>query len=89
MNYLSHRRPERREEIAVIYGDQQLTYAELNRQANRLAHFLIHQGVRAEVPVAICMRSGFYMAIAVLGVFRQVDIMCPSIRVIRLKGCIT
>lgn len=39
--------------IAVVFGDQQLTYTELNRRANQLAHVLQHRGVGPEVPVAL------------------------------------
>ena len=38
---------------ALVFGDQQLDYAELNRQANRLAHRLRAHGVGPEVLVGI------------------------------------
>src|ERR1700722_8252336 len=36
---------------ALRWADGSWTYAELNSRANRLAHFLISVGVRAESPV--------------------------------------
>ena len=36
------------EAIALVYEEQRLSYEELNRQANQLAHYLIGLGVRAE-----------------------------------------
>ncbi|MFI4931968.1 MAG: condensation domain-containing protein, partial [Burkholderiales bacterium] len=40
---------------ALVHDATTLTYAQLNQQANRLAHHLIDLGVHPEVPVAICM----------------------------------
>ena len=37
--------------IAVVFEDEQLTYGELNRRANQLAHHLRALGVGPEVPV--------------------------------------
>ncbi|MGZ6529974.1 MAG: condensation domain-containing protein, partial [Tumebacillaceae bacterium] len=36
--------------VAAVYGDQELTYQELNEQANRLAHHLQAQGAGPDVP---------------------------------------
>uniref|UniRef100_UPI0013A5B760 condensation domain-containing protein n=1 Tax=Paenibacillus tepidiphilus TaxID=2608683 RepID=UPI0013A5B760 len=41
--------------VAVVYGEQQLTYAELNARANQLAWTLRGQGVGPECIVAILM----------------------------------
>jgi amino acid adenylation domain-containing protein len=60
-----HRKPGA---IAVVFGDQTLTYAELNARANRLAHDLRSRGVRAEVPVGICIERSLEMLIGILGV---------------------
>ena len=49
--------------IAVVFENQQLTYAELNAKANQLAHYLKQQGVGAEVLVGIyAERSSFRAA---------------------------
>ncbi|MCG8346827.1 MAG: amino acid adenylation domain-containing protein [Chloroflexales bacterium] len=49
---------------------QQLTYAELNRRANQLAHSLQAQGVGPDVLVGISVPRSLEMVIAVLGVLK-------------------
>jgi amino acid adenylation domain-containing protein len=56
--------------IALSYGHQQLTYEELDRRSDRFARHLIHLGVSAGQPVAICMERSFDWIIAALGVMR-------------------
>ena len=51
-------------------SQQQLTYRELNSQANQLAHYLQQLGVGPDVLVAICMERSLEIAIAVLGVLK-------------------
>lgn len=48
----------------------QVTYRELNQQANRLAHFLRHQGVRPEIPVCICLERSPELIVALLAVMK-------------------
>jgi amino acid adenylation domain-containing protein len=56
--------------MAVVFEEQHLTYRELNRRANHLAHHLRGQGVRPEVLVAVCMERALEMAVGLLGVFK-------------------
>lgn len=56
--------------IAVIADASQLTYAELDSQANRLAHYLIAQGVGAETMVPIMMERSLEMVIAINAVLK-------------------
>ena len=55
---------------AVTFEGQKLTYAELNRRANQLAHRLIKLGVGPEVPVAICMERSLALPVALLAVLK-------------------
>ncbi|MFJ7781028.1 condensation domain-containing protein, partial [Streptomyces yangpuensis] len=56
--------------VAVIGGEEQISYAELEARANRLAHLLIEQGVGPERVVALSMPRGIDMITAVLGVLK-------------------
>ncbi|WP_422824083.1 amino acid adenylation domain-containing protein [Xenorhabdus entomophaga] len=56
--------------IAVTFGEQSLTYAELNRQANRLAHHLIALGVRPDDRVAICSERSPVMMVGLLAILK-------------------
>ncbi|KPW18176.1 Syringopeptin synthetase C, partial [Pseudomonas syringae pv. aceris] len=56
--------------IAVAFQAQRLSYAELNRQANRLAHHLIGLGIGPDDRVAICVERGVEMMIGLLGVLK-------------------
>ena len=55
---------------AVIYEEQTLSYAELNRRANQLAHFLISRGVRPDQRVAICMEPSAALVVGLLGIMK-------------------
>ncbi|HSE16100.1 MAG TPA: amino acid adenylation domain-containing protein [Pyrinomonadaceae bacterium] len=55
---------------AVTFEGRSLTYAELNRRANQLAHRLIKLGVGPEVPVAICMERSLDLPIALMAVLK-------------------
>jgi len=57
-------------EVAVVFGEQELSYGELNRRANQLAHYLRRQGVGAEVRVGVCMERSLEMVIGLLGVLK-------------------
>jgi aspartate racemase len=56
--------------IAVIFGNEQLTYKELNRRANQLAHHLGNLGVGPEVLVGICVERSLEMIVGVLGILK-------------------
>lgn len=58
------------EAIAVVARDQRLTYAELNRRANRLAQHLRGLGVGEKSRVGLCLDRSTELIIAVLGILK-------------------
>ncbi|MBE9228590.1 amino acid adenylation domain-containing protein [Phormidium sp. LEGE 05292] len=56
--------------VAVVYEQQQLTYHQLNRKANQLAHYLQGLGVGPEVLVGICMERSLEMLVGLLGILK-------------------
>lgn len=56
---------------AAIYEGESLTYAQLNECANRLAHYLMGQGVSPDSLVAVSMERSLDMLIAVLAIFKS------------------
>ncbi|UGQ48692.1 non-ribosomal peptide synthase/polyketide synthase [Massilia endophytica] len=56
--------------IAAQIGDATLSYAELNLQANRLAHHLQARGVGPDVLVAVCAERSLEMIVALLAVLK-------------------
>ena len=56
--------------VAVVFEDQQLTYGQLNAQANQLAHYLRAQGVGPEALVGICVERSLEMIVGILGILK-------------------
>ncbi|MGJ0490395.1 non-ribosomal peptide synthetase, partial [Methylobacter sp.] len=56
--------------MAVVFEDQQLTYAEVNSQANRLAHYLRSLGVKPDDRVAICLERSPELIVGLLAVLK-------------------
>ncbi len=56
--------------IAAIFENEHLTYGELNRRANQLAHHLQKLGVGPETLVALLLERSLAMLIGVLGVLK-------------------
>jgi amino acid adenylation domain-containing protein len=56
--------------LAVVSGDDALTYAELDARANRLAHRLARLGAGPEVRVGICLERGPATVVAMLAVLK-------------------
>lgn len=57
-------------EIALFCQQQQITYAQLNCRANRLANYLRHCGITVGQPVGVCFNRNIDMVVAILGVLK-------------------
>ncbi|GAA2622769.1 acyl-CoA synthetase [Actinomadura fulvescens] len=56
--------------VALVCGDRRLTYAELDAEANRLAHHLRGAGVGPGQHVAVQLYNGIEYAVAILAAFK-------------------
>ncbi|MBI4470555.1 MAG: amino acid adenylation domain-containing protein [Acidobacteria bacterium] len=61
------RTPER---VAATFENESLTYQDLNRRANQLAHYLRRRGVGPESLVGICTDRSMEMLVAILGTLK-------------------
>ena len=72
---------------AVSFGHRRLSYGELQRRSNQLAHYLRREGVGPDALVAIYMERSLEMVVAALGVLKAggaylpIDIVHPRARV--------
>jgi amino acid adenylation domain-containing protein len=55
---------------AVVYDDETLTYRELNKRANQVAHYLSKEGAETEGLVPICVDRSVEMIVGVLGILK-------------------
>ncbi|AUX43556.1 uncharacterized protein SOCE26_050060 [Sorangium cellulosum] len=55
---------------AVVFGDQQLSYRELNARANQLAHRLRSLGVGPDRLVGLCVERSIEMVVGLLGILK-------------------
>ena len=56
--------------VAVQFEDKQLTYAELDKRSNQLAHFLLTKGVGPESLVGLCVERSLEMVVGLLGILK-------------------
>jgi acyl-CoA synthetase (AMP-forming)/AMP-acid ligase II len=56
--------------VALICGDEQVTYAQLEEKANRLAHYLLERGVKPGDKVGIYCRNRIETVVAMLGIVK-------------------
>jgi amino acid adenylation domain-containing protein len=58
------------EATALMCEGRTLSYGDLNRRANRLAHHLIAQGVGPEAIVALCLPRSFDLVVALMAILK-------------------
>ncbi len=56
--------------IALDFGEEKLSYRELDERANRLAHYLRRHSVGPGIIVGVCMRRSPEMIVAMLGILK-------------------
>ncbi len=63
--------------VAVVFENERLTYAELNARANQLAHYLRGHGVDADVCVGLCVERSLEMIVGMLGILKSGGAYAP------------
>lgn len=63
--------------IAVVYQDKSITYAELNAQANKVAHYLQKAGIGKDKLVAIYFERSIEMIVGLLGILKSEGAYLP------------
>lgn len=58
------------ESIAVICGGEQVTYEQLNKQANQLAHYLTSLGVEQASLIGVCMERSMEMVVSLFAILK-------------------
>ena len=58
------------DQVALVFERQTLSYGELNRRANQLAHHLRSLGVGPNVLVGLCVKRSFDMMVGLLGILK-------------------
>ena len=72
--------------VALLFEDRELSYAELDAWANRLAWSLIGDGIGPEDIVAIRLERSLEMIVAILGILKAVQPTFRSIQIILPSG---
>jgi amino acid adenylation domain-containing protein len=62
---------------ALVFGEQSLTYQELNERANQLARHLQSLGLRPETNVAVCMYRSLETVVALLAILKAGGVYVP------------
>ncbi|WP_198315810.1 non-ribosomal peptide synthetase [Chitinophaga tropicalis] len=84
------------EQTALVSGDIQLSYRQLDEQSNQVAHFLLSRGAKAESLIAVCMERSPLLVTCMLGILKAgaayvpVDASYPKERInymIADSGC--
>ncbi|HLJ34911.1 MAG TPA: amino acid adenylation domain-containing protein, partial [Ktedonobacteraceae bacterium] len=65
------------EKVALVCGDCSLTYGELERRSNQLAHHLRNLGVGDETCIGVCMGRSGELAITLLGILKAGGVYLP------------
>ncbi len=58
------------ERVALVFGNEQLTYGELDRKTNQLAHYLREKGVQENSIVGIAAERSFEMLVGIIAILK-------------------
>ncbi|GCF07286.1 non-ribosomal peptide synthetase [Dictyobacter arantiisoli] len=55
---------------ALVFGEQSLSYQQLDQRANQLAHYLLQRGIQRGDRVGVCMERSFEMVVSILAILK-------------------
>ncbi len=58
------------EAVALVSGEVEMSYRELEDRSNQLGHYLLQLGVGPEEPVGICLERGWGQVVGMLGILK-------------------
>ena len=76
-NLISDQTKKTPKSIAVVYGNERITYEELNQRSNRLARFLIKNGVTKDSLTGLCIERSVEMVVGILGILKAGSAYVP------------
>ena len=56
--------------VAIVCGEERVTYGELDRRASEVAKRLVEEGVAPDVPVGLCVERSVEMFVALIGILK-------------------
>ncbi|MEJ6982612.1 amino acid adenylation domain-containing protein, partial [Pedobacter sp. P351] len=62
---------QRPESIAVVFGNDELTYKDLDDRSNQLAHYLQKKGVTEGMLIPVCVERSTEMIVSILGILKS------------------
>lgn len=74
--------------VAVVFEEQQLTYAELNQKANQLAQYLQQRGVKPDVVVGLCVERSLDAIVGLLGILKAGGAYLPLDPALPMEGIV-
>ena len=77
VNYFENQVKQNSNRLAVKFNQTELSYKELNRLANQLAHHLKSLGIGPEIPVTCCLPRSSDLIIGLLGIWKAGGIYSP------------
>jgi surfactin family lipopeptide synthetase C len=58
------------DQIALVHGEREVTYGELNRRSNQLSRYLLRKGIGPESLVAVCLDRSPELIIAIMAILK-------------------
>ena len=63
--------------VAIQYQEESITYRELIKKSNNLAHYLLEQSINKQIPIALYMERNIYLIVFILGILKSGHAFVP------------